>query len=90
MGKDLTTIYNHFGQENQLKKLVEEANELLNHTDRDNYIEELADVEVVLRQLINALNDNQASKFFDIVDKKINRTLERIGSGYYKQEAIND
>ena len=88
---DLIDIYNHFGSEGQRLKLVEECGELFTavkntyfevggtpEEKEDAIIDESADVFIVACQhyLTNP-------KIRDRVDFKINRTKERIKSGYY-------
>jgi NTP pyrophosphatase (non-canonical NTP hydrolase) len=89
--KDLKTIADHF-QHKQVMKLVEEMAELTqaivrvhNNDNEENslhIIEEMADVEIVLEQLKYLLRSQ--GEFEIIKQQKIQRTLERIKSGYYK------
>lgn len=89
MKEKLLKIINHFGIRNQLKKLNEECYELIeavNYYELKEIIEEVADVQVLL---------NEIKAYYDISDEieekvmlyKIDRTLERIESGYYKKES---
>lgn len=89
--KDLKTIADHFG-EKQPTKLIEEIGELLqalakldNNDTQDNVLhllEEIADVEIVLEQIKYQLDGLECVK--NIKQQKIQRTLKRIKSGYYK------
>ena len=85
-------IFNHFSLENQLEKLKEECDELIeaikeydgSESSREHIVEETGDVQNVL---------NQFKLVFKISDKELiptmifknDRTLERIESGYYKR-----
>lgn len=83
-------IWNHFGQEAQLEKFFEEANELIEAVregDKEHIIEELADCFVMLDQIATAFNI-QSIEVILIVLKKIDRTIERIESKHY--EVIKD
>jgi len=71
----LSMIHRHFGNENQRRKLVEEAREYI-EAEND---EEAADVFVVAMQLY--MNSVEIRK---IVKAKVDRTLDRIVSGYYE------
>lgn len=91
--KDIKTIADHFGYSNQVTKLLEEIGELLQSVAKElnnetyenamHVIEEIADVEILLEQY-KYLNAG-----YDLVGKikkqKIQRTLERIKSGYYEK-----
>lgn len=92
----LNEIYNNFGEVPQRKKLIEECHEYIGATrDADpnldyrslgrskqelenNIISEIADVFIVSAQIV--LNNPEIQK---IVYQKIQRTLDRIKSGYY-------
>lgn len=81
--KKLLKIFNHFGERNQLKKLNEEAYELceaiLSKDDKEHITEEVSDVLIMLGQIILAYDlDNK--KINEIVDSKIERTLDRIAA----------
>jgi len=82
----LKKIYNHFGYNTQVAKLKEELNELLyaiNNNDTENMIEEIADVYVVIMQMISFFGEGSMSK---IIEYKIDRTINRIGSGFYERK----
>lgn len=83
----LIHIIKYFGFPNQVLKLKEEINEVIEameDIDKKHITEELADVLVVL---------NQFKLFFNIKDEdivemmeyKIDRTLKRIEEGYYER-----
>lgn len=93
MEKDLLKIIEHFGVENQQRKLQEEVFELQQEitiyqqgsNGRTKEItEELVDVMVLLKQFYYyyACSDWEPKK---IEEEKIKRTLERIESGYYEK-----
>ena len=88
-------IINHFGLRNQLKKLNEECYELIeaiidfeddnaSNSTKENIIEEMADVMVLLRQFQEYYNITDIDIAFKML-YKTNRTLERIESGYYER-----
>lgn len=92
-------IINHFGYRNQMKKLNEETYELLEAIDnyedglsndnveelnmlREHIIEEMGDVLILLTEFIGKYNIEKP-ELDVIMDYKINRTLQRIDTGYY-------
>ena len=80
-------IINHFGNYNQLKKASEELRELaeaIEEGDKQHITEEIADVEIMLEQLmiikdINRVDVDNYKRY------KNNRTINRIRVGYYKE-----
>lgn len=77
-------ILKHYGEQHQQEKAIEEMAELITaikHGDRDNYVEELADVQVMIEQLFQALSFEEQQKFIVTVHNKISRQLERIQGG---------
>ena len=100
MEKDLLKIIEHFGVNNQQRKLQEEVFELQeaiikresiagyeieNLNNHDKHIkEEIADVMILLEQikLHYGISNEEITKIFW---EKVNRTLERIESGYYEK-----
>ena len=77
---DVQKIANYFGYERQKKKLLEELSELscaLYHDSFINIWEELADVELMLEQVIYLLGKQEEIE--RIKRYKINRTLRMIG-----------
>ena len=95
MKDKLKQIIETFGITNQLKKLNEECYELIeairDYEDtgtiklgyREDFIEELADVLNLLNQfkVYYNVNDNE---LIEAIEYKVDRTIERIESGYYK------
>lgn len=77
---DIQKIANYFGYERQKKKLLEELSELscaLYHDSFINILEELADVELMLEQVIYLLGRGEE---VDRIKKyKVGRTLRMIG-----------
>lgn len=77
-------IFEHYGEKNQLDKLLEEAEELIEATMKyqedkseanlNHLAEEMADVEIMLRQ-IKAVVGNKVDEF---IQYKLNRQLKRI------------
>ncbi len=79
-------IFEHFGFDAQQDKLVEECDELIEAAqgeDYDSFIEELADVSIMIAQMFISLDEEQKAQFFDMIDHKLGRTLERIKNGSY-------
>ena len=86
----LKRIADHYGLNDQADKLVEEMAELMvaithlkkrheNAADyMDNFVEELADVRIVVEQLIYLLGDDYRSDFDREIESKIKRTLARM------------
>lgn len=82
-------ILSHYGIEKQRRQLVEECGELiqaimkLERTDKErvHYIEELADVEIMMEQMKISLQTYDPlgwDIFTDMIEQKINRQLDRI------------
>ena len=84
MKRQLQQIFNHFGIEAQKMKLIEEMAELTvelaKNKDEIKIMAEISDVCVVLEQIVDYYG-REAIK--NIKQGKIERTLERINSGYY-------
>lgn len=79
-------IINYYGLKHQLKKLSEEHHELLeaiyeyfgsDNGDKEHIKEEIADVMVILDQIINYFNI-KTDDIKSVMINKINRTLKRI------------
>ncbi|MDF2563751.1 MAG: hypothetical protein K0Q53_146 [Massilibacillus sp.] len=91
--KDLKTIANHFKYDNQKSKTIEEAEEFLealeeyhnnkNVKNLEHLTEEIADLEICLSQLKYLIGINQYVE--EVKQQKIQRTLERIETGYYSK-----
>jgi hypothetical protein len=85
MDKDLRNIAEHYGLRVQMRQLIEEMAELTQvickaerydlDTVREHLVEEVADVEVVLEQVIYLLGDNRIEQ---IRAEKITRQKRRI------------
>ena len=74
-------ILRYYGEEHQQEKSIEEMAELISaikHGDRENYIEELADVQVMIEQLVQALSFEEQQRCIVVVHEKIARQLRRI------------
>lgn len=77
-------IFKHYGAENQLDKLLEEAEELIEATMKyqedkseanlNHLAEEMADVEIMLRQIKAVVGD----KVDEFIQCKLTRQLKRI------------
>lgn len=103
MEEDLLKIIEHFGINNQQRKLQEEIFELQEAITthelkksveyeiplteiigtKEHITEEIADICVILRQFMEIYNITQ-DEISERMANKINRTLERIESGYYE------
>ena len=78
--KKIHKIINHYGHTTQFNKAVEELAELtraLVRDDRNNVIEEIADVYIMLEQLkiMGGISDDLINY---VIDQKLNRTIERM------------
>jgi len=89
MKEDLKTIINHYGINNQQRKLAEEVFELqeaitmyenITYFDIENIIEELADCFVLLKQIMAFYEIDEETLYIN-EKYKINRQLERIANG---------
>jgi NTP pyrophosphatase (non-canonical NTP hydrolase) len=83
-------ILKHYGFEDQREILVEECAELIQLVSKmkrngekisNNFIEELADVSIMIEQMRQALNDEETAQFLKMQDYKINRQIARIKGG---------
>ena len=86
MANNLRKICNHFGVDRQIKeKLPEELYELSIECQKDGNdelkIDEIADVKVLLNQIIDA--KGWEDRVNERMEFKVNRTLERIAEGFY-------
>ena len=73
-------IAEHYGVEHQTNKAIEELSELtraLARGDRDNFIEELADVDIMLTQLCY-LHKIYPKDIIRVENRKLERQLKRI------------
>lgn len=79
----LNTIFNYYGRKGQEYKLVEEMAELIQaiiKNDRENVMEEMADVQILLLQLRLNFNSSEKKQFVETFNRKIERQLNRIES----------
>lgn len=84
-------ILQHYGEEHQQEKAIEEMAELISaikHGDRANYIEELADTGVMLEQLVQALSLEEKAEYVKIQHFKILRQKERISGEDWKPDDL--
>lgn len=78
MLKDVERIADHFGLESQKLKTVEECNELIaaiQNEDFENIVEEIADVLIMIRQLIYLYDIKENVN--EVIEQKIQRTINR-------------
>ena len=78
--KDKKLLFDYYGLDNQLNKTIEECAELIQALvkleSRENTIEEIADVQIMLKQMLYLLDcEKEVEK---VMEYKINRQLERI------------
>ena len=74
-------ILKHYGEVHQQEKAIEEMAKLITaikHGDRENYVEELADVQVMVEQLFQALSFEEQQKYIVTIHNKIDRQIDRI------------
>lgn len=90
---ELLKIYYHYGVENQLIKTVEELSELQkeicklitdDYLDKGHFIEELADVIIMLAQIMPA--NVLLSDVAEVISRKIDRTLKRISNDTERED----
>lgn len=90
---ELSKIYYHYGVESQLIKTVEELSELQkeicklitdDYLDKEHFIEELADVIIMLAQIMPA--NVLLSDVAEVISRKIDRTLKRISNDTEKED----
>lgn len=83
MDKKILEIINHYGVKNQLKKLSEEIYELqeaiLLNDSREHIVEEFADVNVLLEQIM-VFYDLKPEDLLEVMKYKVNRQLGRIAN----------
>ena len=96
--KKLEKILNHYGFENQREILVEECAELIqavsklkrnNQRISDNFIEELADVSIMIEQMKLSLCDKEKEKFKTFKREKILRQILRISDKPLNRNCTN-
>ena len=81
----IKTIADHYGIKNQMRQLAEECSELAveaNHSARKGttvkIIEEIADVAIMMEQIIYLVGIDRKD-IDEVIDYKLNRQIERIG-----------
>ena len=80
MENKLLTIFNTYSKSHQVSKLLEEVGELIEtimNEDKENMVQELADVEVMLLQFKEHYHIN-GNDILKIMNEKIDRQLNRI------------
>jgi len=84
MKEKLDHIFKTFGFEKQIEKLREEVEELyqelFTYDNEEKLIDEMADVYIILSQFFQ-----NSPLMKSAVEYKLDRTVERIESGYYKE-----
>ena len=83
-------IYNHYGESKQLLQLIQECSELIKAItkgDKENFIEELADVSVLLDQ-ITLTHADIAVRVQKIKEAKVYRTLGRIAQEQLAEDEL--
>ena len=83
MENKLLTIFNTYGKSHQVSKLLEEVGEFIEtviNEDKENMVQEMADVVVMLKQFqyYYGITDEEIIK---VMKEKIDRQLERIKEG---------
>lgn len=83
-------ILKHYGFNNQREILMEECAELIQAVSKlirndaktsDNYIEELADVSIMLEQMKQALSDTEKQAYTNVINRKLERQINRMRGG---------
>ncbi|MGN1032178.1 MAG: hypothetical protein ACI4PU_01840 [Intestinibacter sp.] len=86
-------IADNFEIRNQQLKLVEELGELsreiakdiaANRSISEGTISEMADVNILINQILHLTGDNSKEKLKEHIEYKLQRTMDRISNGYYK------
>ena len=80
--QNIQKIADYYGLDNQIDKTIEECAELIQALakleSRENTIEEIADVQIMLKQMLYLLDcEKEVEK---VMEYKINRQLERSGN----------
>lgn len=80
MENKLLTIFNTYGKSHQVSKLLEEVGEFIEtvmNEDKENMVQEMADVSVMLEQF-KAYYDLDDMHISEVMHQKIDRQLDRI------------
>ena len=85
MENKLLTIFNTYGKSHQVSKLLEEVGEFIEtviNEDKENMVQEMADVVVMLKQFqyYYGITDEEIE---EVMKYKIDRTIKRMEVGYY-------
>lgn len=89
----IRTIADTFKNPSQQLKLIEELGELTREISKDiannrkisaDTISEIADVNILINELIYLAGEGTKEKVKEQIEHKIQRTLKRIESGYYE------
>lgn len=91
MKEKIKSILKHFGEKSQMQKAQEECSELITtiyhyndgKASRQDLIEEIADTCIMMEQLKELFNTK--NEIDDAIQRKLERTLERIKEGYYEK-----
>ena len=78
----LKSIFNHFGRKTQYEKLCEEIEEMFRARNKKQEFEEMVDTWIVLTQFLV----QDMPLFEEFLNFKINRTIDRMRTGYYEKE----
>lgn len=90
-------ILEHYGFKNQLDILIEECAELIQAVSKikrnaertsSNFLEELADVSVMLEQMKQGLTNSERLEFLIVQNRKIERQITRI-KGFPERNCFN-
>ena len=87
MKNKLERIFLHFGLKKQLLKLAEECLELIEamlENDREHIKEEIADVMVIASEF-KEFYEITDTELIEMMEYKIDRTIDRIDEGYYEK-----
>ena len=85
MKDKLLTIFNTYGKSQQASKLLEEVGEFIEtimNEDKENMVQEIADVLNMVEQFMYYY-DIDIRDVIEIKHQKIDRTISRIEEGYY-------
>lgn len=88
MDSRIKQIFEHFGLQTQKAKLNEELNELsmaVKNSVKTDVIDEISDCYIVIAQFMH-FHNIKLTDIIERVDYKLDRTIERIESGYYEGE----
>ena len=82
MKEDLLTIFNTYGKSHQVSKLLEEVGEFIEtimNEDKENMVQEMSDVMVMLKQF-QYYYGIENKRVEEVMRYKINRQIERINN----------